>query len=324
MCTSIFMGGENSFFGRNMDLYFKVGGNVVITPRNYPFRFRAAGEMKEHFAIIGMSMIKDGYPLYFEAVNERGVCIAGLDFPRNAYYSGEFSTSKNNISPFEFIPWVLGQCATLDEARNLINHTHITAIPFSQELPLSPLHWHIADKNSSIVFEVTKKGANVFDNPTGIMTNNPTFDFHMQNLSHYLNLFPENSKNCFSRAGIEPFSFGMGATGLPGDFSSTSRFVKASYLLKNSSRGDITHNSVSQFFHILSSVAMVRGSVVTENGAFDTTAYSCCIDMNRVIYYYTTYENNRITAVSLLGADVDGSALIEFKTRDGQDILYEN
>lgn len=324
MCTSIFMGGENSFFGRNMDLYFKVGGNVVITPRNYPFRFRAAGEMKEHFAIIGMSMIKDGYPLYFEAVNERGLCIAGLDFPRNAYYSGEFSTSKNNISPFEFIPWVLGQCATLDEAREMINDTHITAIPFSEDLQLSPLHWHIADKGGSVVFEVTKNGEFIFDNPTGVMTNNPTFDFHMQNLSLYLNLFPENTKNCFSSSGIEPFGFGMGSVGLPGDFSSTSRFVKASYLLQNSSCGDTKQNNISQFFHILSSVAMVRGAVLTANGAFDTTAYSCCIDMNRLIYYYTTYENNRITAVSLAGTDIDGSALIEFKIREGQDILYEN
>ncbi len=318
MCTSILMKGKNAFFGRNMDLHYSLEMNIVITPGKFPFFFRKSGEIKEHFAMIGMGMIREGYPLYFEAANEHGLGMAGLNFPDNAQYSNEIEDEKSNISPFELIPWVLSSCKTVNDAEKLLEKTHICAIDFSPEIPLSPLHWHIADRERSIVLEVTEKGQIIYKNPVNVLTNNPPFDFHLQNLSHYLNLSNENRENAFSDMGILPFSGGFGAIGLPGDFSSTSRFVKASFLLACSRENDL-----SQFFHILDSVAMVKGSIKVL-GADDVTLYSAGVDLENAVYYYKTTKNNRICAVKMNEAPLDGSEICIFKADEEQDVCYKN
>ncbi len=318
MCTSILMASEGAIFGRNMDLHYPLEKNVVITPRKYTFLFRKAGEMNEHFAIIGMGMVREGYPLYFEAANEHGLAIAGLNFPDNAYYSPDFSEEKSNISPFELIPWVLGVCKTVDDAERLLESTHICAIDFSPEIPLSPLHWHIADRGCSIVFEVTEKGQRIYKNPINVVTNNPPFDFHLQNLAHYLNLSNVNRENAFSDKGIKPFSGGFGAIGLPGDFSSTSRFVKASFLLANSAEC-----TIEQFFHILDSVSMVKGSIKVD-GKDDVTLYSSAIDLENSVYYYKTIKNNRICAVKMKGAPLDEGELVIYGADEEQDVCMKN
>ena len=324
MCTSILMGGKYPIFGRNMDLYYDIASSVVITPRNYLFEFRSAGEMKEHYAMIGMAMVWKGYPLYFEAANEHGLAAAGLDFPGNAYYPEEMDSEKKNISPFEFIPWVLSQCRSIEDARILLCKTHITAVNFSPELPLSPIHWHIADSSGSFVFEVTKRGQIIYEDPADVMTNNPPFDFHLSNLAHYLNLTAENPENKLGKIGVRPFSFGLGSFGLPGDFSSASRFVKASYLLRNSPACDNESDCISQFFHILDSVAMVKGSVITPDGNFDMTAYSCGVDLKKGMYYYKTDANSRINVVSIKNVPLDGRELSLYPLENKQDYCYRN
>ena len=318
MCTSVLMKGENSYFGRNMDLHYPLEKNVIITPRKYPFSFRMADKVNEHFALIGMGMVRGGYPLYFEAANEHGLAMAGLNFPSNAYYPKETDNEKYNISPFELIPWVLGGCRTVDDAEKLLEDTHICAIDFSSEISLSPLHWHIADRERSVVFEVTKKGQKVYKNPTNVMTNNPIFDFHLHNLALYLNLSNENRENTFADMGVLPFSGGFGAIGLPGDFSSTSRFVKAAFLLANSNE-----STVSQFFHILDSVAMVKGSIKVDESD-DVTLYSSAIDFENSVYYYKTQKNNRICAVKMNGVQLDGSGLFIYSADEGQDVFFKN
>ncbi len=325
MCTSIAMKRDHFYFGRNMDLQYEFGERIVITPCNYPFSFRKAGEMKSHYAMIGMATVMGGYPMYAEAANEKGLCIAGLNFPDNAYYSTVMDSSKANISPFELIPWLLGRCASLAEARKLLENTCLVAIPFSEKVPLATLHWHIADKTGSIVLEATACGMRIYENPVGIMTNNPPFEFHMQNLCQYMNLTPKQPDNCFHTVtGLKPFSLGQGSVGLPGDFSSPSRFVKASYLLLNSDCKKDDESSLTQFFHLLGSVSMVRGAVIVPDGRYEITTYSCCIDADRGIYYYTTYSNHQITAVSLRNVNLKCSKLIEFPLRKEQQIFREN
>ena len=318
MCTSILMNGKNAIFGRNMDLHYPLEMNVVITGRKYPFTFRKAGIIEDHYAMIGMAMVRENYPLYFEAANECGLAVAGLNFPDNAYYSPHFSDEKSNISPFELIPWLLSSCKTVDKAEILLQKTHICGIDFSEEMPLSPLHWHIADKERSIVFEVTENGQKIYENPINVMTNNPPFDFHLQNIALYLNLDNNNRENVFSEKGIKPFSGGFGAIGLPGDFSSTSRFVKAAFLLSN-----LHENNLSDFFHILDSVAMVRGGIKV-SGEDDVTLFSSGIDLENLIYYYKTIKNNRICAVKMNGAVLDSFELYSFNADEEQDISYKN
>lgn len=325
MCTSIAMITQDFYFGRTMDLEYEFNQRIVVTPRNYPIAFRKAGMLKRHYAIIGMATIVNGYPLYADAVNEKGLCIAGLNFPDNAYYPPEENYSKANISPFELILWLLCKCASIEEAKVLLQNTHLIAIPFSKNIPLTPLHWHVADKKSSLVIEVTQNGMNLYDNPANVLTNSPSFDFQMTNLSQYLNLTTNFPQNRFCKnMNLKPFGNGLGSFGLPGDFSPSSRFVRASYLNFNSICEGDEQSSIAQFFHILDSVSLVKGSVLTKNDICDVTIYSCCMNANKGIYYYNTYYNNQITAVNMNHENLNSCALKEFSLIDSQQIAWMN
>ncbi|MBE6538597.1 MAG: choloylglycine hydrolase family protein [Ruminococcaceae bacterium] len=324
MCTSIFMKGDVPLYGRNMDLYYELDFRVVTTPRNYPFYFRMAGKLKCHHAMIGMAVVKDGYPLYCEAANEHGLYMAGLDFPDNAYYSPEPDGEKINISPFELIPFILGQCKDITEVKEILSRVNVTAVPFDDDMPLSPLHWHIADRKGSVVFETTERGQHIYDDPVNVMTNNPPFDFHLLNLAHYVGLSNKNPESDCEGIGINPFSFGFGAVGLPGDFSSSSRFVKASFVLGNSVCESDAESRISQFFHVLSSVAMPRGSVEARDGANDVTVYSCCIDAEHGVYYYNTYGNVSISAVRMKEDELLGDELLQYNVSITPEIKFLN
>lgn len=325
MCTSIAMRNGGFYFGRNMDVDFAFGQRVAITPRNHPFQFRRMGRMDRHHAIIGMARVEEGCPLYAEASNEAGLCMAGLNFPQNAYYPPPGNSEWAEVSPFELIPWVLGQCGGIREARALLERTCLVDIPFSAALPVAPLHWHIADREGSLVLESTCQGMAIYDDPVGIMTNNPPFPFHLDNLCQYMNLTPEQPSNCFSqKAKLKPFGCGLGSIGLPGDFSPASRFVKAAYLLLNSTPAEDKDQGLSQFFHLLGSVSMVQGGAIGPTGGYELTAYTCCIDAEAGIYYYTTYGNHQITAVHLYHEDLNGREVAEYPLRERQSLYFQN
>ncbi|MCI9493502.1 MAG: choloylglycine hydrolase family protein [Lachnospiraceae bacterium] len=325
MCTSIAMKTNDFYFGRTMDLEYNFNECVVFTPRNYPVPFRKMGMMKRHYALLGMATVMNGFPLYAEAANEKGLCIAGLNFPDNAYYPPDEKENCSNISPFELILWLLGKCASVQEAKELLATTHFIHIPFNSDTPLAPLHWHIADRESSFVLELTKDGTGVFDNPLGVLTNNPAFPFQLTNSCQYMNLTANTPSNCFSvDVGLKPFGQGLGSFGLPGDFSPASRFVKASYLALNSVCEEDEQSSIAQFFHLLDSVSMVRGSVVTKENRYDLTLYSCCINADKGIYYYKTYSNNQLSAVCMGRENLNGCKIKKFPLRTTQQIAWMN
>lgn len=325
MCTSVAMLTHDFYFGRNMDINYEFGERVVITPRNFPFKFRRAGTMTRHLAMIGMASVQEGYPLYAEAVNEKGLGMAGLLFDGNAFYPDTLDSNKSNISPFEIIPWIVGKCSTVDEAKKLLSATHITSIPFSENIPLTPLHWHIADRNSSIAVESVNDGLKIYDNPAGVMTNNPQFGYQLENLGNYLNLTIGTPQNIFSeKAGVKPCSNGLGSFGLPGDYSSSSRFVKAAYLKLNSVCKDTEMDSISQFFHILGSVSVLNGCVRLKQDDFNVTTYSCCVNADKGIFYYNTYHNSQITAVDMQRENLNSSNLKEFPLLTEQQVYFLN
>lgn len=324
MCTAATYQTKDHYFGRNLDLDFSYAETVVITPRNVPLPFRRMRTLENHYAMIGMALIAEDYPLYYDATNEKGLSMAGLNFPGNTDYKPE-AAGLDNIAPFEFIPWILGQCADLTEARELLARINLAEIHFSDKLPLSPLHWIVADRTGCITIESVKDGLKIYENPIGILTNNPPFDFQMINLNNYMHLSTEAPENNFAK-GVElaPYSLGMGAVGLPGDLSSASRFVKAAFTKLNSVSGDTESESVSQFFHILDSVQQTRGCVHVGKGRYEITVYSSCCNIDRGIYYYKTYENSQIAGVNLYHEDLDGNHLISYSLIDNQQIRMQN
>ncbi len=323
MCTAISYLSGSHYFGRNLDLEYHYNESVTVTPRNFPFVFRKMPRNDSHYAMIGVATVADGYPLYYDATNEYGLSMAGLNFPENAVYY-EFNSDKDNITPFEFIPWVLGQCKTVMQSRELISRMNLVNISFSDAYPLSPLHWMIADKDESIVIEPTHTGITVYDDPVGVLTNNPPFDFHMYHLSNYLNLTHEEPVNRFAnKIDLAPYSRGMGAFGLPGDLSSSSRFIKAAFTKLNSVSDGTIFDDLSQFFHVLGSVAQQRGCVKV-NDKFEKTVYSSCCDTKKGVYYYTTYENSQITAVDMHQEDLDATELKSYALITQQQIYHQN
>ena len=324
MCTAVTYRTKDNYFGRNLDLEYSYHETVTVTPRNYPFHFRKVGVCVEHYAMIGMAYVVDGYPLYYDATNEKGLSMAGLNFPGNADYKPE-AEGKDNVSPFEFIPWILGQCATVTEAKERLAGINLVQINFSEELPLSPLHWIIADRDEAITVESVKEGLKIYDNPVGVLTNNPPFDMQMFNLNNYQHLSIYEPKNNFAKdLELTAYSRGMGAMGLPGDLSSASRFVKAAFTKMNSVSGDSESESISQFFHILGAVEQQRGCVRMDDNKYELTIYSSCCNTDKGIYYYKTYENSQITGVDMHRENLDGCEVVCYPLVSGQQIRMEN
>lgn len=319
MCTAIKYRTKDLYFGRNLDYEHGYGESVAVVPRHFPI-----GGASEHYALIGTAHVLNGYPLFYDAANEKGLCVAGLNFVGNAFY-GKPADGKNNIAQYEFIPALLGKCANVAEARKFLENANITDTPFCEELPCSQLHWLIADKNGCVVVEAVKDGLHVYENPCGVLTNNPPFPEQLFSLNNYMKLSPKSPKNEFSSAfGLKAYSRGMGALGLPGDLSSQSRFVRAAFVLSNSKSGEGEAESVRQFFHILGSVEQQRGCCEVSDGEYEITIYSCCFNADKGIYYYTTYENGAITAVDMHAENLDGKDLVSYPMKNETLITFEN
>ena len=324
MCTAATYLTKDFYFGRTLDYEFSYGEETVIVPRNFTLHFREMGEIENHFAMIGIAHMEGDIPLFYEAANEKGLGMAGLNFVGNADYK-ETMPGKNNVASFELIPWILGQCATVKEVRTLLKKINITNVPFSKELPPAQLHWIIADCNEAVTVESVKEGITVYDNPVGIMTNNPPFSQQMFQLNNYMYLSPRAPQNHFcDKLCLEAYSLGMGAIGLPGDLSSESRFVRASFVKMNSVCGDCETESVNQFFHILGSVEQQRGCCIIADGKYEFTIYTSCCNADKGIYYYKTYDNHQISAVSMFRENLDGKVLIRYPLIQGEQIKMQN
>ncbi|MBD8960060.1 MAG: linear amide C-N hydrolase [Clostridiales bacterium] len=324
MCTAATYKTRDFYFGRTLDYEFFYGDEIVFTPRAFPFDFRHTARRDTHYAMLGMAHVADGYPLYYDAMNEKGLCAAGLNFVGNAVYTAVLP-GKENVAQFELIPWLLGSCASVAEVRTLLAGATVTYTPFSDKFPPAQLHWLIADRNEAITVESTATGLHVYDNPAGVLTNNPPFDLQMFHLNDYMQLSPKQPENRFSDAlALRTYSRGMGALGLPGDLSSASRFVRAAFVRAHSASGEDETASVSQFFHILGAVEQPRGCCEVAEGKYEITIYTSCCNADRGIYYYTTYDNSRISAVDMHAENLDAKTLARFAPVTESQILYQN
>ena len=339
MCTAISFKTNHHYFGRTLDLEYSYEEQVVITPRNYAFQFRNEQGYSSHYAIIGMAYVQNNYPLYYDATNEMGLSVAGLNFPGNAMFYPP-KEGVHNIAAFELIPWILGVCKSAREAKQLLEKTNITDVDFSLALTAAPLHWMISDREQSIVVESTKAGLQIYDNPIGVLTNNPPFDYQMSNLSNYVNLtagvptnrfleefFMQTASNRLDSKALyskDLYSKGLGAFGLPGDWSSASRFVRAAFVKVNSVCGSSPEESISQFFHILDVVGEPEGCVRLEEGKCHMTVYTSWCDTALGVYYYTTYGTRQISAVDMRKEALDSCELICFPLIKEQQIKRQN
>lgn len=313
MCTSIIFSPRDHYFGRNLDLEVTFGQQVVITPRDYVFKFRDMPEIDHHYAMVGIALNADSYPLYFDAANEKGLGMVGLNYPDNAIYY-DVKEGKDNIASFEFIPWILGQAATVAEAKKLLSTINITKKNFSDKMQASPLHWIIADKTGvSIVVETDADGMHVYDNPVGCLTNNPQFPKQLSNLNNYQDVSPAMPKNNFSsKIKMDGYSRGLGSRNLPGGMDAESRFVRVAFNKFNAPVADTEEENIDTYFHILHSVEQQKGLDQVGPDAFEYTIYSDGTNLDKGIFYYTTYTDKQIKVVDMNKENLDSKDLITF------------
>ena len=307
MCTAIHHG---SYAGRNLDVDKGYGEEVIITPREYTFNFKRTPAISSHYAIIGMGIIADNFPLYFDAANERGLYVAGLNYLGNASYRSG-TERKISLAPYELIPYLLSTSATVKEAEYELEKICLSDVQFRADMPVAELHFFIADKGSSIVVEPDADGLKVYKNPTDVLTNNPPFPMQLFSLNNYMSLTSEPAENRFSKSfELKRYSFGMGAIGLPGDLSSSSRFVRATFHKANA----VGRENLADIMHLLTSVSMPEGSVKLGCG-YERTEYTSAVDLSRLIYSYRTYESPITYAVKMSNEELDGNALIHYELK---------
>ena len=305
MCTAINLNKNNQcYFGRNLDLDYPFDAKIICVPSNYDIHFKKEKNIKTHYAFFGFGIVVNDYPLLGDGANEKGLAIAGLNFVGNAKYN-DYDTTKKNYAPYELPLIILSTCKSIKEVKELMKDVNIVDIDFAPNIPNHDLHFIVSDKNGSIVIEQRKDGLHVFDNPFNVLTNNPPFEYHFQNVSNYAYMSNESMvNNLMKDFKLDEYCLGLGAYGLPGDYSSTSRFIKVLFVKNNILLDDKT-DDVINFFKCLDSVLMPKGAVKSKD-YFEYTQYSNCYDLINLTLYYKTYES---------------AGIVKFAFKDFKDIV---
>lgn len=315
MCTGVRFSDDkgNMYFGRNLDWSCGYGQKVVVTPRGYKYKSAFLGELKPHHgAIIGMAIVEENVPLYFDCANEEGLAIAGLNFPGYAAYAPVPVDGKTNIAAYEFPLWVVMHFSTVDDVERALSDATIVAKPINDKYPVSQLHFIIGDSKRSIVVEYTKNGMEIHHNDVDVLTNQPGYGWHLENLRNYLNLNPEMpSEVDWRNAKFTAFGSGSLMRGIPGDYYSPSRFVRVAYLNTHYPVKTGEADNVSRLFHTLTGVAMIDGAAEMANGDYEITVYTGGYSSATKTYYYNTYENPAIQSVALENYDLTSEALVQ-------------
>ncbi len=312
MCTGIRFTDDkgNMFFGRNLDWSVGYGQKIVVTPKGYKYHSAFLGDLQPKYALIGMGIIQENVPLYFDCGNEAGLAIAGLNFPGYAQYEKDAVEGRTNVAAYEFPLWVAMNFSSVDEVMQALANVAVVAKPINDQYPVSMLHWIIGDGQKSIVVEYTAAGLHVFQNDVDVLTNQPDYKWHKENLRNYMNLSsPQPEKVNWGKAEMTAFGSGSMMRGLPGDYYSPSRFVRVAYLNTHYPEKPTEEENVSRLFHTLAGVAMIDGAAAMADGNFEKTVYTGGYSAASKTYYWNTYEDPAIQKAALSDYDLNSTEL---------------
>lgn len=302
MCTALTWTNGGCYFGRTLDLEYHYNEVAATLPRGTAVDCRMLPRITAKHALLGIATVVDGQPLWYDAMNGAGLFCAALNFPHSAVYLPP-AHGFDNLASFEVIPWVLSQCATVDEACTLLARARVINIPFNTTLPPTPLHWFLADSRRAVAVEALADGLHITDNPTCVLTNEPPLSAQLAHLQGFCHLSAQPAVNRFAPdLPLTPHSRGLGGMGLPGDWSSPSRFVRAAFVRANAQASREEQDSISQVFHILQSVEVPRGCIQLGEGVPPvTTVYSACYSVGTGTLYAATYDAPERRVLSLQG-----------------------
>lgn len=331
-CTGLALTGADGSYvsGRTVEFGLQLDLNAIFVPRDYAFHGTRPDGSKgmpysTKYAIMGVNTFGDATVV--DGLNEKGLAVALFYFPGFAKYSDPTPQNKDNsLSPTEFNQWILSQFATVDEVKAGLDEVAIVpTIPAGWPV-LPPVHYVVYDTNgNSVVIEPIDGKLVVHDNPLGVVTNSPPFDWHMTNLSNYVNLSPlGTSPKDVDGVEIQSYSTGSGLGGLPGDFTAPSRFVRAAVFSASSVQPTDSVDGAKKVLHLLNQFDIPRGAVRTPEAKgkpqIEWTLATVARDPKTLTFYFKTYDNQNLRKINMAAFDWDSKEIVQIQFASDQPI----
>ena len=334
MCTGIRLIAADGtvVHARTLEFAVDLHSDVIMVPRGYA-RIGSTPDGKEglkwkaKYASVGANGL--GMPLIFDGLNETGLAIGLFYFPTTAGYMpyGAPDAGKT-IAPWEMGSWMLDNFTTVEEVKANVSKIIVADVVFKDWGFVPPVHFVAHDASGkSIVIEYVGGKLNVHDNPLGVMSNSPTFDWHMTNLRNYVNFSLTNVPPVqLGPVNLAPFGQGSGMLGLPGDFTPPSRFVRAVAFSQSVLPSKTGTDAVLQAFHVLNNFDIPKGAAREHekddhgNILADYTIWTSANDLKAKRFYFRTYQNSQIRMADLtkMNLDAKGIATIPMK---GEEVI---
>jgi choloylglycine hydrolase len=314
-CTGITITPKDGsvIFGRTLEFAQDIKSNIIIVPRNRDFVGTTPADgpglhWKTKYGAVGMNSF--GLPMFADGLNEKGLHVGIFYFPGYGKYQAVTEKDYDRtLAPHEFAGFLLGVCGSVEEAVTAAKAVRVGEVVLDAFGFVPPFHFIVNDgSGKSAVLEYVAGELKIHDNPLGVITNSPTFDWHMTNLANYVNLTVSNvPKLDVDGLALRALGQGSGMLGLPGDFTPPSRFVRAVAFSKSALPVETARDGVLQTFHILNQFDIPQGAARgSEHGkpVADYTLWTAVADLRHLRYYYRTHQNSRIRVIDLRAADL--------------------
>lgn len=313
-CTGLFAKAEDGgvVYARSMEFTLPLKSSLLLLPRGTTCTAAlpngaTGATWKTKYGIVGMNAF--GLQSYIDGMNEKGLQMGLYWFAGYADYA-DFDPQKaaTTITPWEIGKFVLGQCASVKEARELLQHINLVAFT-SKELGTIPTaHFLLVDASGeAIAVEPVGKKLVIHDNPVGVFTNNPTFDWHLVNLNNYANLRPNQvAGSTLGKLKISPLGMGVGMRGLPGDITPPSRFVRAAFYLNSLYPLKTTSEALASVMRLHQTFFITKGIAhesTDGSGPAEVTQWEMYTDLKNHKLYYRTYDNRTLRMVDTAKLD---------------------
>ncbi len=302
-------------FMRTMEYGIEMNSRPIIIPHQFAFTGTTASgkpglSWKAKYAAVGMNGA--GQEVLVDGLNEKGLAAGIFYFPSYAQYQTVTPEEESkSLGPWELVTWILTNFATVEDVRTALPQIKVGNVEFAAWKFAPPVHYTVTDETGkSLVIEYVRGELNVYDNPIGVITNSPTFDWHVTNLRNYVNLTAVNVPTV-DLDGIKLGQLGQGSgmLGLPGDFTPPSRFVRAVALSQASLPGATGDDTVRQAFHVLDSFDIPLGAVRAEEQGkvgYEYTQWTAASDTKNRAFFFHTYDNRRVRRIDLLHCELNG------------------
>ncbi len=318
MCTAITLQSlpGAAYLGRSMDFSYVLQPHFYFAPKNYRWTNVITNQdIRNPYSFMGIGQELDGVRGFFDGVNEHGFAAAALYFAGYAKYDNAAApnASVTQVASYDFLTYILGHCASVEDLLTQMDTIHIIGVSDPLTQTVAPLHWIAQDRTGNcVVLELTDRGAEMFRNPIGVLSNSPDFPWHMTNLRNYMETSPRQlEKAVWGDVQLKPFGQGGGTVPLPGGYTAPERFVRTAYLKTHIPAPENTEAAVISFFQIMKSVSIPKGAVVTVRDTNDYTQYTAFIDLHTRNYYFNTYENLQTKTVEFPAAPASSATIVD-------------